>query len=226
VPGPPRGTAGGDGDGGFGPGVTGNSRTPSSPPMESSAAATCTSAWVSTPPVMARSLSDGHCHPFLWLRDGTHRWPPTCEPRPFAQARQIRPASPVSARKPGTRPTGRCQDSPRRRRPIRRSGRDPGPGPTPAPGQNHAGTAGSGEARPEALSTSSLPNMYAFLRSRPRYSLRTYQRIWCPLGRRRSVAGARGAAAGGSWRQASECPGCAAHVWRRGRRDHRSGRER
>src|SRR5438876_3412168 len=36
-------------------GVAGNSRTPSSPPIGSSAAATCTSAWVSTPPVIARS---------------------------------------------------------------------------------------------------------------------------------------------------------------------------
>ena len=34
--------------------VTGNSWTPSRPPMGSSAAATCTSAWVSTPPVMVR----------------------------------------------------------------------------------------------------------------------------------------------------------------------------
>src|SRR5216683_4341947 len=34
--------------------VAGNSRTPSSPPTGSSAAATCVSAWVSTPPVMAR----------------------------------------------------------------------------------------------------------------------------------------------------------------------------
>jgi hypothetical protein len=34
--------------------LTGNSRTPSSPPIESSAAATCRSACVSTPPVIAR----------------------------------------------------------------------------------------------------------------------------------------------------------------------------
>src|SRR6266699_3363067 len=40
--------------------------------MASSAAATCMSAWVSTPPVTARVTCDGHCHPFLWLRDGTH----------------------------------------------------------------------------------------------------------------------------------------------------------
>src|SRR4029077_7120217 len=35
-------------------GVAGNSCPPSSPPIGSSAAATCTSAWVSTPPVIAR----------------------------------------------------------------------------------------------------------------------------------------------------------------------------
>ena len=37
--------------------VAGNSATPSSPPTESSAAATCTSVWVSTPPVMARACA-------------------------------------------------------------------------------------------------------------------------------------------------------------------------
>jgi hypothetical protein len=38
-----------------GAGAAGNSATPGSPPTGSSAAATCTSAWVSTPPVMARA---------------------------------------------------------------------------------------------------------------------------------------------------------------------------
>jgi hypothetical protein len=47
-------------------------------------------------------LYDGQRHPFLWLTDGTHPlatgpW----EPRPLAQARQIRPAPPVGAKKPG-----------------------------------------------------------------------------------------------------------------------------
>ena len=37
--------------------VTGNSCTPRSPPIGSSAAATCRSAWVSTPPVMTRASS-------------------------------------------------------------------------------------------------------------------------------------------------------------------------
>ena len=54
----------------------GNSLTPSSPPMGSSAAVPSRSAWVSTPPVMAHyfsaSLYDGHSHIFLRLRDGTH----------------------------------------------------------------------------------------------------------------------------------------------------------
>src|SRR6266566_2435363 len=53
-------------------GVAGNPATPSSPPIGSSAAATCTSAWVSTPPVTARVTCDGQRHPFLRLRDGTH----------------------------------------------------------------------------------------------------------------------------------------------------------
>src|SRR2546430_2090085 len=52
--------------------VAGNSWTPSSPPMGSSAAATCTSAWVSTPPVMARVFTMVIAIPFLRLRDGTH----------------------------------------------------------------------------------------------------------------------------------------------------------
>ena len=48
-------------------------------------------------------LYDGQRHPFLWLRDGTHPLAArTCEPRPLAQARQIRPAAPVGARKPGS----------------------------------------------------------------------------------------------------------------------------
>jgi hypothetical protein len=43
-------------------------------------------------------LYDGHCRPFLRLRDGTHPLAArTCEPRPLAQARQIRPAAPVGA---------------------------------------------------------------------------------------------------------------------------------
>ncbi len=76
------------------------------------------------------------------------RWPPICEPRPLAQARQIGPAAPVGARN-GTRPTGRSQDNPYGLRPIAgQTGSHPDL--TPAATQNHG-------SRAEALSTSSLP---------------------------------------------------------------------
>ena len=71
------------------------------------------------------------------------RWPPgPVTPRPLAQARQIRPAAPVGAENLGP---GRQVDlkTAQRRRPIRRSGRDPGPDPTPAPAETT-------QARPEA----------------------------------------------------------------------------
>ena len=48
--------------------VTGNSLTPSRPPMGSSAAATCTSAWVSTPPVIERVSTMDNAIPFLRLK--------------------------------------------------------------------------------------------------------------------------------------------------------------
>src|SRR5215470_2584658 len=67
----------------------------------------------------------------------------TWQPRPLAQARQIRPAAPVGARKPGARPADRLAGQPERRQPNRRSGRDPGPDPTPTPPQNHGSRAGS-----------------------------------------------------------------------------------
>jgi hypothetical protein len=54
-----------------------NSCTPSSPPMGSSAAATCMSAWVSTPPVTARASTMVNAIPFLWLKEVARtRWPP------------------------------------------------------------------------------------------------------------------------------------------------------
>jgi hypothetical protein len=57
------------------------------------------SAWVSTPPVMARSLYNGQSRPFLRLRDGTHPLAVgPVKPWPLIQARQIRPAAPVGAR--------------------------------------------------------------------------------------------------------------------------------
>ena len=52
--------------------LTGNSWTPSSPPTGSSAAATC-AVGVGVHAAGNRAcLYDGHRHPFLWLRDGTH----------------------------------------------------------------------------------------------------------------------------------------------------------
>ena len=73
------------------------------------------------------SLYDGHSHPFLRLRDGTHPLAAgPVKPWPLIQARQIRPAAPVGARKTGTRPTDRFTRQPERRQRNRRSGRDPG----------------------------------------------------------------------------------------------------
>src|SRR5450755_5101686 len=76
--------------------------------MGSSAAATCTSAWVSTPPVIARDSTMGNAISFLRLK-GWHApaGRRTCEPRPLVQDGQIRPAEPAGARKPGARPTDR-----------------------------------------------------------------------------------------------------------------------
>ena len=72
-------------------------------------------------------LYNGHSHPFHRLRDGTHPLAVgPVKPWPLIQARQIRPAAPVGARKTGTRPTDRFARQPERRQPIRRSGRDPG----------------------------------------------------------------------------------------------------
>ena len=57
------------------------------------------------------------------------RWPTDLGTPASSQARQIRPAAPVGAMKPGTRPTDRFAGQPERRQPNRRSGRDPGPRP-------------------------------------------------------------------------------------------------
>ena len=75
-------------------------------------------------------LYDGHCHPFLTLRDGTHPLAArTCEPRPLAQARQIRPAAPVGALRTGARPTDRFAGQPKRG--VSRIAGQTGPGPRP-----------------------------------------------------------------------------------------------
>src|SRR6266581_8294080 len=74
-----------------------------------------------------------------WHAPAGHR---TWEPRPLAQARQIRPAAPVGARS-WARPTDRSQDSPSG---IGRFGGQAGTqasDPTPVPGQNLGSRAGS-----------------------------------------------------------------------------------
>ena len=108
-------------------------------------------------------LYDGHCRPFLRLRDGTH---------PLAVGPvKPRPLDPGQADQTGS--AGGCQKKlgpgrqivlagqPERRQPNRRSGRDPGPDLTPASSQDQGSRAGSTihslPAGPEALSTLSLP---------------------------------------------------------------------
>ena len=122
--------------------------------MGSSAAATCTSAWVSTPPVIARDSTMGNAISFLRLK-GWHApaGRRTREPRPLVQDGQIRPAPPVGARKTGTRPTDRFARQPD----AASADSEVRPGPrlqTLRPYQ-----AKTSEAGPEAQSTSSLPTL-------------------------------------------------------------------
>src|SRR5579863_9139754 len=121
---------------------------------------------------------------FLWLKrwhaPAGHR---TCDPRPLVQARQIRPAAPVGARNPGTRPTDRFAGQPDRRQPNLGSGRDPGELLTLRPLQHK-----TGEAGPEALSTVSLPNLGRRYLVTITGHVRAYCRFWTAL--RRLLAGA------------------------------------
>ena len=96
-------------------------------------------------------LYDGHSRPFLWLRDGTHPLAVgPVKPWPLIQARQIRPAAPVGARKPGARQIV-SQDNPSG---VSRIGGQAGPRlPTLRPYSVKIREAG-----PEALPTLSLPN--------------------------------------------------------------------
>ena len=98
---------------------------------------------------------DGHSHPFLRLRGGTHPLARrTCEPRPLVQAGQIRPAPPAGAVKtwgPADRSSRRTARAASAESEVR-----PGPRP-PTLRPHHRKTA---QAGPEALSTSSLPNIY------------------------------------------------------------------
>ena len=90
--------------------------------------------------------------PFCRLRDGTHPLAArTCEPRPLAQARQIRPAAPVGARNlgPGRQIVIKTARAASADSEVR-------PGPRPPTLRPHQRK--TWEAGPEALSTSSLPN--------------------------------------------------------------------
>src|SRR6266702_4572095 len=90
---------------------------------------------------------------FLWLK-GWHApaGRRTCESRPLAQDGQIRPAAPVGARNPGTRPTDRLAGQPE----AASADSEVRPGPRlPTLRPHHRKTS---EAGPEALFTSSLPN--------------------------------------------------------------------
>ncbi len=130
--------------------------TPSSPPMGSSAAATCTSAWVSTPPVMARISARVSTMvtaiPFLRLK-GWHapEGVGPVKPWPLIQARQISPAMPVGARK-------NWDPADRSFRKTTRSGvsRLGGQAGTQAPDPTRPSVK-IREAGPEALHTLSLP---------------------------------------------------------------------
>src|SRR6266480_5205063 len=141
-------------------------------------------------------LYDGQCHPFLRLRDGTHPLAArTCEPRPLAQARQIRPAAPVGAIKPG----------PGRRiviKTARAASADSEVRPGPRPPTLRPRQVETGEAGPEALPTSSLPITGEFLTSDRQWHSWAEQPILCvrdsaawPLARRR-CSYPRGASAG------------------------------
>src|SRR5690349_21086636 len=60
-----------------------------------------------------RVFYDGHGRPFLRLRDGTHLLAARIrEPRPLPQDGQIRPAAPVGAKEPGSRPADRFAGQP------------------------------------------------------------------------------------------------------------------
>src|ERR1022692_2971944 len=111
--------------------------------MGSSAAATCTSAWVPAPPVMERVPAMGDAISFLRLRDGTHPLAvgpvnPGLLPGTGRSGRHCRWVPET-----GARPTDRSQDSPNG---VGRFGGQAGtqaPDPTPVPGQNHGSRAGT-----------------------------------------------------------------------------------
>jgi hypothetical protein len=124
------------------PGVIGaNSCTPSRPPMPSSAAATCMSACVSTPPVTGVRHRRWSPSSLSSLRDGTH--PLAAElgtlascPGQAAPGRHRRQVP----KEPGR---GRQVEDNQRRQANRRSGRTQATDPTPAPRQPSGSRAGS-----------------------------------------------------------------------------------
>ena len=142
-----------------------NSRTPSSPPTGSSAAATCTSASVSTPPVTARISTMDNAIPFLRLT-GWHApaGRQTREPRPLAQDGQIRPAAPAGARNPGARPADHLAGQ--HQAPAESEAR---PGPSALTLRPYQAKPRQQRRSREHLSTSSLPNtcMWRSESSRP-----------------------------------------------------------
>src|ERR1700757_2328060 len=127
--------------------------------MGSSAAATWVSAW-GTRAAGNRGATghgacffyDGHSHPFLRLRGGTHPLARrTCEPRPLVQAGQIRPAPPAGAVQtwgPAGRSSRRTARTASAESEVRPGPRLPTLRPYPVK---------IGEAGPEALPTLSLP---------------------------------------------------------------------
>ena len=114
------------------------------------------SARVSTPPVTGRA-SSARVNVIPSQAGGWHApaGRRTWEPRPLAQARQIRPAAPVGTKETWARPTGRFP-----RQPAASADWQVRPGPRPPTLRpNQSKTA---EAGPEHLSTSSLPTMNVY----------------------------------------------------------------
>ncbi len=153
-------------------GVAGNSDTPSSPPIPSSAAATWTSAWVSTPPVMAGVFTMDTVIPFVvegWHAPAGHR---TGEPWPLVQARQNRDGTAGGCQKnwdPADRSFRKTTSGVSR---LARQAGTQATDPTPVPGQTRGSRAGSTHPHP--------PSDYEWLRalSVPRGGRMHISRFW------------------------------------------------
>src|SRR5215475_13669222 len=104
------------------------------------------------------------------------RWPSDLEPRPLAQARQIRPAAPVGAKKtwgPADRSFLRTARTASADSEVR-------PGPRPRP-YAHTTAKPLRQGR-EAQPTSSLPTRRAAICVRPRLRLAAYQPVMASWG--------------------------------------------